>query len=183
MNRITINILSWLLLVVAVYSVSCKKDVNDGLEPPRLFKPQGISVKTTATTATVSWSSPILSGGVPLSYTAEFSQDSTFATSEFSIETDTAIITVTDDKIQLRKKYYVRIKANAYENQPESKWERSSAFSINGEQWFYPIRDVELTEKSVVLRWKINPQLTHITLFPNKGVMVTHNLSAAELIQ
>ncbi|OQP61247.1 hypothetical protein A3860_05920 [Niastella vici] len=179
MNRITINILSGLLLAVAVYAVSCKK--NDGLEPPRLFKPQGISVKTTETTATVTWSVPILSKGQALTYTAEFSQDSTFATAEFSIETDTATITVSDDKIQLRKKYYVRIKANAYDNQPESKWERSSAFSINGEQWFYPIRDVELTETSVVLRWQPNPQLTHITLFPNKGVMVTHNLTAAEL--
>jgi hypothetical protein len=181
MNRITIKILSWLLLVVAVYSVSCKKDVNDGLEPPRLFKPQGISVKTTATTATVSWSAPILSGGVPLSYTAEFSQDSTFASSEFTIETDTTNIEVSDEKIQLRKKYFVRIKANAYENQPESKWERSSAFAVNGEQWFYPIRDVELNETSVILRWMPNPQLTTITLFPNKGTLVTHTLTAGEL--
>jgi hypothetical protein len=181
MNRITINILSWLLLVVAVYSLSCKKDVNDGLEPPRLFKPQGISVKTTATTATVSWNAPILSGGVPLSYTAEFSQDSTFASSEFTIETDTTNIEVSDEKIQLRKKYFVRIKANAYENQPESKWVSSSAFAVNGEQWFYPIRDVELNETSVILRWMPNPQLTTITLFPNKGTLVTHTLTAGEL--
>jgi hypothetical protein len=181
MNRITINILSWLLLVVAVYSVSCKKDVNDGLEPPRLFKPQGISVKTTATTATVSWSAPILGGSLPLTYTAEFSQDSNFVTSEFSVVTDTVGIVVTEEKIKLRQKYFVRIKANAYENQPESKWERSSSFSINGEQWFYPIRDVELNETSVVLRWIPNPELTAITLFPNKGTLVTHALTAAEL--
>jgi hypothetical protein len=168
-----------LLLLAAIQS--CKKDVNEGLEPPRLFKPQGISVKTTATTATVTWNNPILSGGLPLSYTAEFSQDSTFATSEFTIETDTTSIELTDEKIQLRKKYFVRIKANAYENQPESKWERSSGFSINGEQWFYPLRDVELNETSVVLRWMPNPQLTHITLFPNKGTLVTHALTAAEL--
>jgi len=179
MNRITLNILSGLLLLAAIQS--CKKDVNDGLEPPRLFKPQGISVKTTATTATVSWSAPILSGGVPLSYTAEFSQDSTFASSEFTIETDTTNIEVNEEKIQLRKKYFVRIKANAYENQPESKWERSGGFSVTGEQWFYPIRDVELNETSVVLRWIPNPQLTTITLFPNKGTRVTHALTAGEL--
>ena len=180
MNRLTLYILPGLLLLAAIQSCK-KKDYNDGLEPPRLFKPQGISVKTTATTATVTWSAPILSTSVPLSYTAEFSQDSTFATSEFSIETDTTNIAVTDDKLQLRKKYFVRIKANAYEDQPESKWERSSSFSINGEQWFYPVRDVELNETSVTLRWMPNPQLTHITLFPNKGTMVTHNLTTGEL--
>lgn len=182
MNRITIKILSWLLLVAAMFSLSCKKkDYNDGLEPPRLFKPQGISVKTTATTATVTWSAPILSTNTPLSYTAEFSQDSIFATSEFSITTDTASITVSDDKLQLRKKYFVRIKANAYEDQPESKWERSSSFSINGEQWFYPVRDVELNETSVTLRWAPNPQLTNIVLVPNKGTTTNYPLTPTEI--
>src|SRR5688572_17854091 len=138
MNRLTLNIITGLLLLAAIHS--CKKnDLNDGLEPQRLFKPQGISIKTTATTATVTWNAPILSKGQPLSYTAEVSQDSTFATAEFTFTTDTSSLVLTEEKLTLRKKYFVRIKANAYENQPESKWERSSAFGINGEQWFYLI--------------------------------------------
>lgn len=181
MTRSTISILSWLLLVVAVYSLSCKKkDYNDGLEAPRLFKPQGISVKTTANTATVTWSAPLLSTGLPLSYTAELSQDSTFATSELSITTDSTSILLTEEKMKLRQKYYVRIKANGYENQPESKWERSSSFAVNGEQWFFPIRDVELIENAVTLRWTPNPDFTTIVLVVNKGTPVVYPLSATE---
>lgn len=180
MNRLTYYILAGLLLLATISS--CKKDdPNAGLEPPRLFKPQGISVKTTATTATVTWSTPILATGVSLSYTAEFSQDSTFATSEFSITTDTLSITLTEEKIKLRQQYFVRIKANAYENQPESKWERSSAFSINGELWFFPIRDVELTENAVTLRWTPNATLTTLALAPNKGTVVIYPLTPTEL--
>lgn len=181
MNRKTINILSWLLLVVAVCSLSCKKtDYNDGLESPRLFKPQGISVKTTANTATVTWSAPLLSTGLPLSYTAELSQDSTFASSELSITTDSTSILLTEEKIKLRQKYYVRIKANAYENQPESKWEGSSSFAVNGEQWFFPIRDVELIENAVTLRWTPNPDFTTIVRVVNKGTPVVYPLTATE---
>lgn len=180
MNRLTHYIIAGLLLLATISS--CKKDdPNAGLEPPRLFKPQGISVKTTATTATVTWSAPILATGVYLLYTAEFSQDSTFASSEFSITTDTLSITLTEEKIKLRQKYFVRIKANAYENQPESKWERSSAFSINGEQWFLPIRDVELTENAVTLRWTPNATLTTLALAYNKGTTVIYPLTATEL--
>ncbi|WP_207514567.1 DUF4957 domain-containing protein [Longitalea luteola] len=182
MNRITINILSWLLIMAAVHSISCKKnDYNDGLETPRLFKPQGVSVKTADTTATVSWTAPLLAKGLPLSYTAEFSQDSTFATSEFSVSTDTTVIVVTAEKIQLRTKYFVRVKADAYEHQPESKWERSSSFSITGEQWFHPIRDVELTENAVTLRWKPNPEFTTLWVGLNKGTPVKYTLTPAEL--
>lgn len=180
MNRLTRYILSTLLLLAAIQSCK-KKDYNEGLETPRLFKPVGISVKTTATTATVSWTAPLLAKGLPLSYTAEFSQDSTFATSEFSVTTDTTSILVTDEKIQLRKKYFVRIKANAYESQPESKWERSSSFAINGEQWFYPIRDVELNETSVTVRWTPNPELTTIMLVVNKGTPNVYPLTPSEL--
>lgn len=180
MNRLTYYILAGLLLPATISS--CKKeDPNAGLEPPRLFKPQGISVKTTATTATVTWNAPILAAGVSLSYTAEFSQDSTFAAPEFSITTDTLSITLTEEKIKLRQPYFVRIKANAYENQPESKWERSSAFSINGEQWFLPIRDVELTENAVTLRWTPNATLTTLALAPNKGTVVIYPLTPTEL--
>ncbi|MBO9200615.1 MULTISPECIES: DUF4957 domain-containing protein [Niastella] len=180
MNRSTQYIVAAFLLLATISS--CKKDdPNAGLEPPRLFKPQGISVKTTATTATVTWSAPILATGLPLSYTAEFSQDSTFETSEFSIITDTLSITVSDEKIKLRQKYYVRIKAENYDNQPESKWERSSAFSINGEQWFFPLRDVELNENSVTLRWTPNNTLTTLAIALNKGKIDLYQLTPAEL--
>ncbi len=35
-------------------------------------------------------------------------------------------------------------------------------FSINGEQWFFPIRDVELIENAVTLRWTPNAAINHV---------------------
>jgi len=161
---------------------SCKKDdINRGLESPRIFKPSRISIERTETTAKITWEAPILSEGQDLTYTTEFSQDSTFATSEFSLDTDTMGVTVTDAMLSVRKKYYVRVKANAFGDQPESKWMVSSGFSINGEQLFLPVRDSEVKETGVTLRWKVNQDLTDITLIPTVGRLVKYPLSPAEV--
>lgn len=168
-------------LAAACLVASCKKsDPNEGLESPRLFKPSGISIKTSDTAAVITWTAPLLSTGQPLTYTAEFSQDSTFATTAFSMTTDTTGLTVSDAKATIRKKYYVRVKADAYKTQPESKWIMGS-FTILGEQLFYPIRDVELTEAAVTLRWKITPGITNITLTVKNGTAVSHVLTPAEV--
>jgi hypothetical protein len=173
---------AWLILLIAVAIVaSCKKnDPNAGLEPPRLFKPSGISVKTSATSAKITWTPSLFSTGQKLTYTAQFSQDSTFATSEFALQTDTAGLTVTDDKITIRKKYYMRLKANAYQDQPESNWVISSGFTIIGEQFFLPVRDLELKETGVTLRWTVTAGLTNITITPKAGTSTSYPISTGE---
>ncbi len=168
-------------VIASCLSGSCKKDPNGGLVAPRIFKPSGLSIKTGETSAKITWETPLLSSGLQLTYTAEFSQDTTFASSEFALTLDTTGVTVTDDKLQIRKKYYVRIKANAYGDQPESKWAISPGFSITGEQLFLPIRDVEVKETSITLRWKPNPELTKIVLKPDGGASVDYPLSSSEL--
>ncbi|MES2279047.1 MAG: DUF4957 domain-containing protein [Bacteroidota bacterium] len=178
----TFKINAWLILLSAVAILSsCKKnDPNKDLASPRLFKPSGISVKTTATNARITWTPSLFSTGQKLTYTAQFSQDSTFATSEFTLQADTAGLTVADDKITIRKKYYMRLKANAYLDQPESNWVTSSGFTIIGEQFFLPIRDLELKETSVTLRWTVTAGLTSVALGPKGGTATSYPINAGE---
>ncbi|QEC45054.1 fibronectin type III domain-containing protein [Pseudobacter ginsenosidimutans] len=150
-----IQTLPLLLAAAVVFLASCKKDdPNEGLDSPRLFKPSGISVRTTDTSATISWTAPILSEGQLLTYTIDLSQDSTFATTDHSFQSDTTALTIKAAELTLRQKYYVRIMANAFENQPASKWLTGGSFTVIGEQFFLPVRDIELTESRVTLRWR-----------------------------
>lgn len=168
----------FVLLAISVYS--CKKnDPNEGLEAPRIFKPSGITVRTTETVAKITWTAPLLSSNLKLSYLAEFSQDTTFATSEFSIETDTAGVSVGDDKLKVRKKYFVRVKALSANGQPESNWMNSRSFSLTGEQLFLPIRDLELKETEITLRWKPTTGLNKITLTAS-GTVTDYAISGTE---
>ncbi|WP_199119372.1 DUF4957 domain-containing protein [Pedobacter sp. ASV28] len=172
-----------LLLLVALTALvyACKKnDPNEGLEEPRLFKPSRISIKTTQSSAKITWTAPLLTSNLKLSYATEFSQDSTFATSEFSLQTDTAGVTVDDDKLKVRKKYYVRIKTLSTNNQPESNWLVSSSFSISGEQLFLPIRELEIKETQVTLRWKPTTGLNKITLTRDGGNTMDYTISGTE---
>jgi len=178
------HIFPGLLSVLAIICLiaSCKKkDPNEGLDSPRLFMPDGISIKTDASTAKITWSQPLLSEGLPLNFTTEFSQDSTFATTEFSIDTDTLGVVVTDEQVQIRKKYFARIKANAYNDHPESKWIVSKGFSIIGEQRFKPLRDVEIKETSVTFRWIATEGLTKIVLTPFEGTSTDYELTSSDL--
>jgi len=169
------------LLLLTFFSACKKDDPNEGLESPRLFKPSGISVRTDQTTAKVMWTAPVLSSNLKLSYLTEFSQDSTFKSSEFSVQVDTIGVAVTDAKLIVRKKYWVRIKALATATQPESQWITSvGGFSISGEQLFLPIRDAEVKETAVTLRWKPTTRLDKITLTPTGGAAINYTISAAE---
>lgn len=170
-----------LMVVLAVLVYSCKKeDPNDGLEAPRIFKPSGITVRTTETDAKITWTAPLLSSNLKLAYVAEFSQDTTFATSEFSLQTDTAGLTVADDKLKVRKKYFVRVKALSTNGQPESNWMISRSFSITGEQFFEQIRDLEIKETQVTLRWKPTAGLDKVTLQKKDGAVVDYPISGSE---
>ncbi|MBE9598241.1 DUF4957 domain-containing protein [Pedobacter sp. MC2016-24] len=178
-NIFSIRILVPLFMMLLSAS-ACKKDPNEGLGAPRLFKPGGISIKTEATSAKITWAAPVLSAKLNLSYLTEFSQDSTFSSSEFSIKTDTIGAVVTDEKLIVRKKYYVRVRAEATATQPESQWQVSSGFSITGEQLFLPVRELEILETQFTLRWKPTAGLDKITLTPKDGTATNLPISASE---
>ncbi len=179
--KLSFGIAGLLAVLMLTFFAACKKeDPNKNLDAQRLFKPAGISIKTTQTTARATWSAPVLSKNLKLSYQVEFSQDSTFATSEFSVKTDTLGVTVTDEKIAVRQKYYLRVKALATASQPESEWLVSSSFTITGEQLFLPTRELEILETQITLRWKPTTGLDKITLTPAGGAVVSYDISSAE---
>lgn len=169
------------IMVMLFTILACQKeDPNKGLEAPRLFKPGAISIKTDQTSAKLTWAAPVLSTNLKLSYLTEFSQDTTFATTEFAIKTDTMGVTVTDDKLVVRKKYYARVKALATADQPESQWQRSNGFTVTGEQLFLPVRELEIMETQITVRWKPTVGLDKITLTPTTGAPIFVTLSAAD---
>ncbi|TDO24218.1 DUF4957 domain-containing protein [Pedobacter duraquae] len=180
--KISFPALALLFGLLLTFFSACKKDdPNEGLEPQRLFKVSGVSVRTDQTTAKVTWTKPVLSSNLKLSYMTEFSQDSTFKSTEFSIKVDTIGVIVTDAKVSVRKKYWVRIKALATETQPESQWITSvGGFSISGEQLFLPVRDAEVLETQVTLRWKPTTGLDKITMTATGAAEASYTISASE---
>ncbi|SOD12146.1 DUF4957 domain-containing protein [Pedobacter xixiisoli] len=168
----------WYLLLAVILSTaiySCKKsDPNEGLEAPRIFKPSGITVRAAETSAKITWTAPLLTSNLKLSYAAEFSQDSTFATSEFTMQVDTAGLTVGEEKIKVRKKYYVRVKALSTNGQPESNWMVSRSFTITGEQYFLPLYEPKVRETQARFNWIKSSILNKIVITKKDGASTDH---------
>jgi len=165
-----------LLLMVAVIS-SCKKEDDVPTEPARIFKPSDVKITAGETSAKLTWTVPLMSTGKTFKYSIDFSTDSLFATVNYTTTADTAGVTVTEENLAVRTKYYARIKANATESQPESKYIRSSAFQLTGIQLFAAIRDNEIKENSITLRYTPTVGLTSIVLTPESGTATTITLS------
>ena len=169
-----------LMFAAIMLITSCKKD-EEKLDPPRLFKASDIKIEAGQTTAKITWAVPLFASGKRLTYTVDFSTDVNFATVAYSKVVDTAGITVTEENIAVRTPYYARIKANAFEDQPESKSIISSAFTISGIQLFLTVRDPELRENSVSLRFMSEAGLSSIRLTPATGTPINTALTAGDL--
>lgn len=184
MKNKTLNILYILLPVVTgmlIYT-SCKKDKVS--EPMRMFMPSGEIKATSAETyVTLTWNASLYTESTDstVTYTVQVSKDSLFNTVERTYVTDTTGLIITQDSIPVRKKYYARIKTNAKENSPESNWLTSSGFKITGEQIFYAVRETEIKETSVTLRWIVTAGLTKVVLTPSTGSAIESVISAGEI--
>ncbi len=168
-----------LSLMITVVS-SCKKEDDVPTDPARIFKPSDIKITSGETSAKLTWTTPLMSTGKTFKYSIDFSTDSLFATVNYTTTADTAGVTVTEDNLAVRTKYYARVKANATESQPESKYVRSSAFQLTGIQLFLLIRDNEIKENSITLRYTPTVGLTSIVLTPAAGAAATTTLSAGD---
>ncbi|QES88801.1 DUF4957 domain-containing protein [Rhizosphaericola mali] len=123
-----------------------------------------------------------MSSGKSLSYTVDIATDSTFATVNFTAVTDSLQLTVTDDSLKIKTHYYARVKANATSTQPESNYLRTSSyFQITGLQLFWAVRDNELKENSVVLRFVPTTGLSSIVLSHKDASDSTISLSATDV--
>ncbi|KQM79103.1 hypothetical protein ASE74_00570 [Pedobacter sp. Leaf216] len=170
-----------ILLLMTIAISSCKKEDDAPTEPARIFKPGDVKISAGETSAKLTWSLPLMSTGKTFKYSIDFSTDSLFATVNYTTTADTAGVTVTEDNLAVRTKYYARIKANATESQPESKYVRSSAFQLTGIQLFQAIRDIEIKETTAKLYFTPTTGLTSIVLTPATGAAVTVALNASDV--
>ncbi|RBQ05759.1 fibronectin type III domain-containing protein [Pedobacter miscanthi] len=168
------------LLGIMISIWACKKDVDQPTEPARSFKPSEVKVSASATSAKLTWTAPLMSTGKALKYSIDFSTDSLFSTVKYSTTSDTTGVSVTEENLSVRTKYFARIKANATDAQPESKYLVSSSFQLTGIQLFLPVRDSEIKETGITLRYTPTVGLTSIVLTPTAGTAITATLSTAE---
>jgi len=177
--------ISWKLTVLVLIAATlnaCKKSEDQPDEPARLFKPSEVKITAGETKAKLTWTVPIMATGKVLKYNIDFSTDSTFATVKYSATSDTAGVTVTEDNIPVRTKFYARVKAAATADQPESKYVRSSVFQLTGTQLFSAVRDNDIKETNVTLRFTPTVGLSTIVLTPINGNAVTATLNATDAL-
>lgn len=168
--------ISWsglVLLLLVLVSSSCKKDEEETLDLSRMFMPSGeIKAVGEETSVKLSWKAAAFTKSVDttVSYTVEVSQDSLFQEAAvFSAVTDTTGITITNEDIAVRKKFYARIKTNGKNNSAGSNWLVSSGFSIRGTQLFLSASAIQ---ESVILKWQKRAGLTKIIILKDKGTPI-----------
>jgi len=159
-----------LLSLMMISFTSCKKDEDKSLDLSRMFMPGG-EIKSVSEESFVklTWKAAAFTSSqdTSISYTVEVSQDSLFQNpAEFTATTDTTGITITNENIAVRRKFYARIKTNGMNNSSESNWLVSSGFSIRGTQLFLSARAIE---ESAILKWQMRAGLTKIVIAPKKG--------------
>jgi hypothetical protein len=163
--------LHWLMItgLLALIAVSCKKDYNPALQLPHQFKPGDINITAGETQAKLTWSPSLFTTGTNVTYTVELAKDSLFQTVDYSAIVDTSTIIITDSILTVGQNYVARVKANALNATAESGWVLSGKFKITGEQILSSVLDAELSDTSVVLRWRTSPGLTKIVITPTAG--------------
>jgi len=182
MKRITNNINGLaIIFLFAILALSCEKDKEESFAPDRIFTPGRISATSNETNAKLEWSSSLyLSDSA--TYVVEVGRDSLLTgTIDYTTETKALSLTITDKNIQIKTKYFARIKAKGQGTAADAKWEYSPSFGIKGEQIFQNVLDADLKDKSVLLKWRTMPGLTKIVLTPAVGTPIDVALDAADV--
>ena len=139
------------LLVSSLCFLSCSDDKE---AMPRLFRPSFIASSCVADGNSISlaWRT----SGEPTSYTAELSEDSTFATSATLSQTVEGG-KCTFDNLKYETAYYVRVRANNEAMQLVSNWtvyeSTVSTLSRIVPKLLYPVDERNITDGSVLLQW------------------------------
>ncbi|RYF88975.1 MAG: DUF4957 domain-containing protein [Chitinophagaceae bacterium] len=172
-------------IIVIIWLGACKKSEDlKPFVPERVFTPTAVSVAGGDTVGSVSWKASLFSTGQKVNYTVEVYDNKLFTgTAAYTESTDSLNIKVNDSKLQVRKYYWARVKANATANSQASiGWGVSiDSFRLTGEQLFLSVNEDLLTESSVQLRWKPAPDFTKIVLTRTGGTATDYTLSAGEI--
>jgi hypothetical protein len=174
------------LLVAAIVPLaisSCKKIEEPGeFTPDRMFTPVAVTVTSGETQAKLEWNPSLFSKAGETKYTVEVMADSTLQSAAiFSTEVESPSVTITEDQVAIKQKYYARIRANASASSAASNWVISRSFMLTGEQIFSPIAPATLKDKSVELKWRPTAGLTKIVLTPISGTPVDIALTADDV--
>ncbi|MFB9862832.1 DUF4957 domain-containing protein [Rufibacter immobilis] len=173
-----------LLACLAVITVACQEDdeIMDA-DLKRAFTPVNITTTNGETQAILQWNPSLFTSGKGVTYTVEVAKTQDFQNVEHSMVVDTAYAVITDDALDIKQDYYARIRANAYGNTAASNWMLSPVFQITGEQIFAPVLSTDLTDRSVLLRWRETAGLTRIVLTPTGGTSAEIALTAENLTE
>jgi hypothetical protein len=181
MKKLKYQIIIAVALVMAV--ISCQKKSIDRFTPSRMFTPTGLTVAGGDTAVTITWPASLFSAGSGVSYTVEISADTTFqAAPALTFITDTTRAFVTDDSLQDRVGYFVRVKANATKTATESAWiESASRFTLVGVQIFHSIQSSDILDDEAILNWTPTPGITKIVVTGPNGETFEFVLAPEEL--
>lgn len=182
------------LLCAGAVVTSCTDDdlQAESTDPMRMFTPFSLSAVNSETTSKITWKASLHADADEVKYTAEVSTDSLFTNPNeilLSKVTDSAGVVITDQEIPVRKDLFVRVKANALPDRPESYWSQSAKFQIIGVQILHPIYDPNVLESQITLTWDKTDGVTQIVFIPFTqtsgqdpvyGTSITSNISPAE---
>jgi Domain of unknown function (DUF5123)/Domain of unknown function (DUF4957) len=163
-----LNLLAPVALLAFTGLSGCQEEKDETLELARMFMPTGaIQSAGGTTTVKLTWQEALFAKADDATYTVEVSTDTLFTTPVvLSVTTDTTAVTLTDEKLSVRQRYYARVKTNALGNTPESKWVVSSRFLIPGEQIFTRSRAID---RAAAFEWRETAGLTKLVLTPAGG--------------
>ncbi|SFU92750.1 DUF4957 domain-containing protein [Pontibacter akesuensis] len=159
------------VVLLGMLALSCEED-PDKLAPMRMFTPAGdIQSQSGINQVKLTWNPSLYTtASSGATYTVEVAADTLFQSPVIvSVQTDTAGVVLTDEQLDVRTKYFARIKANALGDRPESHWVTSNSFQIRGEQVMLPLYGPDIKATSVLLRWRPTPTLTRLVLRPATG--------------
>jgi len=182
------------LLCAGTVITSCTDDdlQAESTDPMRMFTPFSLTAVNGETESKVTWKASLHSNADEVKYTTEVSTDSLFTNvNEILISkvTDSAGVVITDQEIPVRKDLFIRVKANALPDRPESYWSKSARFKIIGVQILHPIYDPNVLESQITLSWDKTDGVTKLTFTPFTqasgqepvyGTPITSEISPAE---
>src|SRR6478609_5362528 len=178
-----------MVLIVLILAIACKEE-EQVLSLTRQFSPSKISSVNGETQVTITWPNSLFTTVGNVSYAIEISDNAADFTNPVVTATvptvgapsnTTAIsVVVTDDKLQIKKDYYARVKTIGTEDVADSNWLLSTAFRILGEQYLLPVTSDNIIDKGVRLYWKPSPDLTKIIITPASGAPIEVALTDAD---
>lgn len=170
-----------LILAGMLLMYSCQKQPIHYFNPSRMFTPTSVSLQNMDTAVDIQWAASLYSNAKHVTYTVEVSRDSAFqGTPDLREVADTNSLTVGDDTLRDRTRYFARIKANPSGGSDSSNWLYTSAFTLVGVQIFSPILPTNVLDNAVLLQWTPTSGVNMIVLTNPAGDTTQISLSTAD---